>query len=89
MEHLIILLKALESDETLTPVDDCITVYHPLVEEISGLAEDILITSNGFCNWGNIETLKGKGYGVFPLERDSFGWLIGGISTSKGIIAYG
>lgn len=89
MEHLINLLKALESDETLIPVDECITEHHLLVEKISGLAEDLLITSNGFCNWGNIETLKNKGYSVFPLERDSFGWLVGGISTSKGIIAYG
>jgi len=89
MDQLLNLLNTLESDETLIPVDECITMYHPLVDEISGLAEELLITSNGFCNWGNIETLKNKGYSVFPLERDSFGWLVGGISTSKGIIAYG
>lgn len=89
MEHLLYLLKALESDETLIPVDECITLYHPLVDEISDEAEILLITKKGFCNWDNINILKSAGYNVFPLERDSFGWLIGGISTSKGIIAYG
>lgn len=89
MDHLINLLKALESDDTLIPVEECITEHHPLVEEIVGLADDLLITTNGVCNWTRINMLKNIGYNVFPLERDSFGWLIGGISTSKGIIAYG
>ena len=89
MDHLINLLKKLEADETLIPVDECITDHHPLVDEISNKAELYLITNGGFCNWENINILKEVGYSVFPLERDSFGWLIGGISTSKGIIAYG
>jgi hypothetical protein len=33
--------------------------------------------------------MKNSNYDVFPIERDRFGWLIGGIQTSKGIIAYG
>ena len=89
MDHLINLLKALESDDTLIPVEECITEHHPLVEEIAEKAELYLITNNGFCHWEHINMLKQCGYSVFPLERDSFGWLIGGISTSKGIIAYG
>jgi hypothetical protein len=89
MDLLLELLKQLEDDDTLIPVDDCITVAHPIVDQIRDQADLLLITSGGFCNWGNIDTLKDNGYNVFPLERDSFGWLIGGISTTKGIIAYG
>jgi hypothetical protein len=61
----------------------------PIVEEISGIAESILITQTGYCNWENIYKLENLGFHVFPLERDSFGWILGGISTNKGIITYG
>jgi hypothetical protein len=59
------------------------------VGEIVELANKHLITSKGQCNWYNINFLKEKGFNVFPVEQDSFGWMLGGISTSKGIIVYG
>ena len=48
-----------------------------LYDEVVGLCCDVLITSNGQCNWNNIWILRNKGYHVFPGDRDSFGWLVG------------
>lgn len=45
-------------------------------EVISSCCE-VLITSNGQCDWDNIAILRGNGYHVFAGEKDSFGWLIG------------
>lgn len=88
MENFINLLKKLESDDTIQP-KDILDFKIPLVEEISREAELLLITIRGHCDWQAIEELGYAGYHVFPLERDSHGWLMGGISTSKGVIAYG
>jgi hypothetical protein len=78
------LLKNLEvsSREALDPED-------PEIQEIIGLAETVLITSSGACNWAAHEVLRAHGYDVFCAERDSFGWLVGGIQTAKGVIYYG
>jgi hypothetical protein len=62
---------------------------HPTVSEVTVLADKYLITDKGHCNWENINILRNKGIDVFPVERDSFGWILGGILTSKGIIVYG
>ena len=88
MEKFLTLLAALEDDEFLEG-DEFLSQDIPIVHEISLLADDILITPSGFCNWENIHLMEDHGYQVFPLERDSFGWLVGGIRTEKGIIAYG
>jgi hypothetical protein len=61
----------------------------PEVAEIVRLANKYLITEKGDCNWYNINILRASGVRIFPLEQDSFGWMLGGISTSKGIIVYG
>lgn len=60
-----------------------------MVTDISIMANNLLIDVDGNCNWDNIEIMKNHNYDVFPLERDRFGWLIGAIQTSKGIITYG
>lgn len=88
MNNLINLLKKLESDDTIQP-KDILDPNNSIVHEIACEAESLLITSSGYCDWDNIEKLKEYGYMVFPLERDNFGWVIGGISTNKGVIAYG
>ena len=62
---------------------------YPEVSEVIDLADKYLIDDQGYCNWENINILKAKGFDVFPVERDSFGWILGGILTSKGIIVYG
>jgi len=61
----------------------------PEVAEVVELANKHLITDKGQCNWYNINFLKNAGIDIFPVERDSFGWMLGGILTSKGVIVYG
>jgi hypothetical protein len=56
---------------------------------VSPLATDALVTGDGRCNWSAISEVKNNGFDVFPLERDSFGWLVGGIKTRRGIVAFG
>ena len=88
MDKFLTLLKRLEDDEFLEG-DEFLSQDIPIVHEISLLADDVLITPTGFCNWENIHLMESHGYQVFPLEHDNFGWLVGGIQTQKGIIAYG
>jgi hypothetical protein len=61
----------------------------PEVAEVVELANKYLITDTGQCNWYNINILISGGLDIFPVEQDSFGWMLGGISTSKGVIVYG
>jgi len=59
------------------------------VMKISVLAEELLIDIDGQLMWDHIEMLEDEGYNVFPYEQDRFGWLIGCIKSSKGIITFG
>ena len=47
-----------------------------LPDELKELIIDLLIR-DGKCNYENMKILKEKGFNVFPIESDSFGWLIG------------
>ena len=88
MNNLIDLLIQIEKDETIHSADT-LDLNDPLVYTVYTMAQEMLITKDGKCNWENIEQLKVAGYYVFPVERDNFGWVIGGISTNKGVITYG
>jgi len=59
------------------------------VNYISILCCELLIKPNGKCDWNTIEEISRRGFYVGPGEQDSFGWLTGLISTSKGSIVYG
>jgi hypothetical protein len=85
MDELIRLLQQFESDTSLTYSEDEFISN----TEIGAIASDILIDKDGSCNWDNIIILDSNGFSVIPIEKDSFGWLIGGILTKKGIITYG
>lgn len=89
MEGLLELLKALESATEIDGTHEFLSLDIPIVAEISRRAEELLITSDGNCDWGNMATVYDHGFRVFPVERDSFGWVLGGISTTKGVITYG
>lgn len=89
MDDLLNLLKALESAEEVDGTHEFLSLDIPIVAEISRCAEDLLITEGGKCDWERIQLLAAEGYPVFPVERDGFGWLIGGIGTQKGVITYG
>ena len=90
LDLLLLLLKKIEDNEHIRDYgEDAILSDNPIVTEAIHMAEDVLITGMGLVNWGAVDILAQHGYGVFPMERDSFGWLIGGISTNKGILVFG
>lgn len=79
-----LLLKQLEElfnqqDNYHTDEDDGWVYFNDseLYEEVVSSCCDVLITSNGQCDWNNIWILRNKGYRVFPGDSDSFGWLVG------------
>ena len=89
MAKLIKALKLLEESVAKADEDGYLDSTHPLVENVEYLAVEMLITSTGKLNIENMEILDNMGYRTFPVERDRFGWLIGGIQTSIGIVTYG
>jgi hypothetical protein len=87
MDAFIKLLKMIE--DSIEVESDYLPADNRLVILARPLAEDLLITKDAKPNWYNIEDLRHSGYDVFAIERDRFGWLIGGIQTSKGILTFG
>jgi len=91
MDELITYLRTVDesslpnnTDAHLAPTD------HSLVDEIRGIAEQVLITDEGTPDFDAIDRLyREHGYFVFPGERDRFGWVTGCIQTKKGIIVFG
>lgn len=61
---------------------------HPLIQKVQLLADTVLITKEGVCNYNNHSKLASAGFPVRCGESDSFGWLTGVIKTSKGDIVY-
>jgi hypothetical protein len=84
-------LKEIENCEDIEPKDGILNVgyiedCHELVQKAVHLADQLLITPEGVPNFDNIYKLD---YCVYPVEKDGFGWLTGGIETEKGTIAFG
>lgn len=82
-------LRALETllqDKNLPMTSILPTKYY---SNFSPLIEEVLIDRNGRRNFDAIDALEEAGFDVFPLEKDSFGWLIGGIQTNCGIVVFG
>lgn len=88
IQQLTALLFELEKNESIIS-SDYLENNIPIVNEIVNLANELLITNNGHCNYKNMSVLEKHNFNVFPLEVDSFGWLVAGIHTDKGIIIYG
>lgn len=62
------------------------------VEKALEIADELLITSSGQPNYDAITELKQYGYETYAIERDSFGWLVGGIrkiGTLGPVLAFG
>ena len=66
----------------------CQDDLHPLIKEVIALADLVLITPEGMCDWMNMKLVQEK-YKIKPGETDSYKWLTGIIITSKGEIVYG
>jgi hypothetical protein len=88
IHKLLTLLKRLENDNSIEQVD-YLEESIPIVNEIVQLANELLITEKGQCNYNNMAILESNNFNIFPLEVDSFGWLVAAIQTIKGIIVYG
>lgn len=59
-------------------------------EAVNRLACDLFITKDGRCNWANISVFQAYApCRIFALERDSCGWLIGGINYNGTIYSFG
>lgn len=86
MDDLLALLQELEASDC--PSAQYLPDENELVQQIADLACQYLI-EEGQCAWNNIDTLESNGYHVRCLSQDSFGWLMGGIVTKKGIVQYG
>jgi len=94
--ELVSYLKAIEASDEIesVPEDDVlnfgyITDRHLLVQNAVYVADQVLVMPGGQRNLKNERELSMQGFYVSCLESDGFGWLSGGISTDKGIIAYG
>ena len=63
---------------------------HPNVPIIEHMLSELFITAGGHINYdAKDDLLRIHGYGLYPVEQDGFGWVIGGLSTSKGTIIFG
>lgn len=90
VDTLIQLLIDIEGDDTIKNVGEyVIASNNPTVMKAINLASDVMITNDGCVDYDAIDHLSRSGYSVFPWERDSYGWLLGAIRTSKGILIFG
>ena len=96
MDKLLDILKKIDSGEyqVVTGIDEDGEYYISCLnnvryEDLDSYACTSLITIDGQCNWDNINKVKKAGFDVYAGDIDSFGWLVGCIRTSKGIVTYG
>jgi hypothetical protein len=95
--ELICTLHAIVAENSIDPVlgeDTClnwgyISDRHRLIQDAVDLADRVLIKSDGDRNYLAETQVEMAGFPVRALEKDGFGWLVGGIETEKGVIAYG
>jgi hypothetical protein len=89
MDALIALVKEIETSELeerpyLTNDD------HPNVSTVARMLEDIFITAGGHMNYDLKDVfMETYGYELYPVEKDRWGWILGGLQTSKGTITFG
>ena len=94
--ELICLLYAIVADETIDArgEDECLNGgyigdRHELIQQAVDMADAVLVDENGERDWNAEMALTMAGFPVRCLESDGNGWLVGGIETEKGLIAYG
>jgi len=94
--ELICLLHAIMAEPAIAAVgeEEClnwgyIEDRHTYIQEAVDMAEAVLVDGNGERNYSAEVALEMAGFPVRCLEQDRCGWLVGGIETEKGLIAYG
>ena len=78
---LILLLKRIDSDNSIYVINEEYTVTHPLVDAAKYIACQNL-------NINNINKLTEAGFHIFPNSMNKYGWITGYIQLSRGIIIY-
>lgn len=78
---LILLLKRIDSDNSIYVYKEEYTVSHPLVNAAKYIASTHL-------NKNNINKIIEAGFNVFPNVMSKYGWITGYIALSRGIITY-
>ena len=90
LDVLLTLLKKIDENKNIRDYGDKVILSdNSDVTVAVHVAEDVLITDSGAVNWEAVNVVRQHGYNVFPMERDNFGWITGGISTNKGILMFG
>lgn len=78
IEMLVKALLALSDEDFHEPDEETYVRYAKTTsatEECEEMANELLISSGGRCNWENIRILKSHGFDVYAGEKDSFGCL--------------
>lgn len=89
METLVARIKELE-DSDIEEQRYLAEKDHKLVPVIAAMLDDLFITAGGHMNYdAKYELMADYGYELYPVERDSCGWVLGGLITSKGTIIFG
>ena len=84
------LLKALQEAMALPAEGDDGSPTALLADKINGLACELFITDKGRVNRAQVsEFEKYAPCKIFPLERDSFGWTVGGITYNGRTFSFG
>lgn len=89
MDLLVAFIRQVEESDM--PVRQYLTESdHVVVPIIARMLEEIFITAGGHLNHDARDVfLETYGYELYPVEQDRFGWVLGGLSTSKGTIVFG
>ena len=86
---MVALIEELEASD-LEPRQFLDYADHPNVQPIAIMLEAIFITTKGNINLDARDDLRQYyGYELHPVEHDSWGWIVGGLHTKKGIITFG
>jgi hypothetical protein len=88
MERLVHLLNEVNNSD-ITPRDYLDESHHSAIPLIKSLLEQVLITPGGNLDWDKKDELEALGYRAFPVEQDSWGWVIGAVATDTGAITFG
>lgn len=78
---LILLLKRIDSDNSICVINEEYAVTHPLVDAAKYIACTHL-------NINDIHKITEAGFNVFPNIIHKYGWIKGYIQLSRGIITY-
>jgi len=89
MEALVALIRELE-DSDLQERPYLADGDHPNVSKIAHMLEELFITAGGHMNYDLKDMfMQTYGYELYPVEKDRWGWILGGLQTSKGTIVFG